>query len=253
MSRPADGGERLSSYWQPPMPEDVRPAPDQIEEQMRTELEHAVARQLVADVPVGVFLSGGLDSSTLSALAQKSVGGGLQTFSVGFAGPGAVSELPAAREIAVYLGSHHHELMMNADEVADGLEKIIDGLDAPLGDPTVIPTWFMSRFARERVTVVLSGEGADEVFGGYARQRYDVAIDWLGAAGRRLLPPALRVMGRKPSARLSRGQRASHPAASASWRGRRSRSRRVQAGRSPTRCARSTCSPRDSTRQPSTP
>jgi asparagine synthase (glutamine-hydrolysing) len=200
----ANGGERLRTYWAPPTPADLRPVPDQTDERLRTELEDAVARQLVADVPVGVFLSGGLDSSTLSALAQKRVGGGLQTFSVGFKGPGAVSELPAAREIADHLGSNHHELMMDANEVAGELEEIINGLDAPLGDPTVIPTWFMSRFARERVTVALSGEGADEVFGGYARQGYDVAIDWLGPAGRRFLPPALRMIGRKPSARFSR-------------------------------------------------
>jgi asparagine synthase (glutamine-hydrolysing) len=132
------------------------------------------------------------------------VSGPLQTFSVGFEGPGAVSELPAAREIADYLASDHHELMMDPEEVARDLEQILDGLDTPLADPTAIPTWYMSRLARERVTVALSGEGADEVFGGYARQRYDVAVDRIGGIGRRLLPAVLRIAGRPPSERLGR-------------------------------------------------
>jgi asparagine synthase (glutamine-hydrolysing) len=198
-----EGRERLESYWQPPDPGDPRGAPGEISSQLRSALEAAVDRQLVADVPVGVFLSGGLDSSTLSALALKNVSGALQTFSVGFEGEGAVSELPAAREIADHLGSNHHELMMDPTEVSKDLENILDGLDTPLADPTAIPTWYMSRFARQRVTVALSGEGADEIFGGYARQRLDVGIDRLGGFGRRLLPPVMRLMGRTPSHRLT--------------------------------------------------
>jgi asparagine synthase (glutamine-hydrolysing) len=178
--------------------------PDGITEMLRTELASAVDRQLVADVPVGVFLSGGLDSSTLCTLARSRVSGSLRTFSVGFEGPEAVSELPYAREVAEFLDSDHHELMMDPGTVAEDLERILEGLDAPLADPTVIPTWYMSQLAREMVTVALSGEGADEIFGGYARQRYDVGLDRLGAAGRRLLPIVLRLAGRRPSARLER-------------------------------------------------
>ncbi len=91
---------------------------------------------------------------------------------------------------------------MDPATVARDVEAIVDGLDSPLGDPTAIPTWYMSRLAREQVTVALSGEGADEIFGGYARQRYDVALDRIGRFGRRLLPFALRTTGRKPSERL---------------------------------------------------
>jgi asparagine synthase (glutamine-hydrolysing) len=204
LSVAADGSERLNSYWQPPAPGNPRSSAERSADRLKTALEEAVNRQLVADVPVGVFLSGGLDSSTVSALARESVSGALRTFSVGFEGPGAVSELPAARQIAEYLGSQHHELVMDADEVARDLGEIIAGLDIPLADPTAIPTWYMSRFARERVTVALSGEGADEIFGGYARQRYDVALDRLGGAGRTLLPLVLRLAGRSPSKRLLR-------------------------------------------------
>jgi asparagine synthase (glutamine-hydrolysing) len=200
----ADGDECLEPYWTPPGPAALRSIPDRLRQDFGEVLSGAVDRQLVADVPVGVFLSGGLDSSTVSALASRSVSGSLRTFSVGFEGPGAVSELPAAREIAHHLGSDHHELMMDADQVALDIEHIVDGLDAPLADPTTIPTWYMSRLARERVTVALSGEGADEIFGGYARQRYDVALDRIGGFGRKLLPMALRIVGRSPSVRLQR-------------------------------------------------
>ena len=199
-----DRRERVEAYWKPPAPGEPSAVSSQIVGEMRGVLENAVGRQLVADVPVGVFLSGGLDSSTVSALARRRVSGPLRTFSVGFEGPDAVSELPAAREIADYLESDHHELMMDPEEVARDLGQIIDGLDTPLADPTAIPTWYMSRLARERVTVALSGEGADEVFGGYARQRYDVALDRIGTLGRRLLPAALRIAGRPPSRRLER-------------------------------------------------
>jgi len=199
-----EGGERLTTFWRPPQAGERAAVPDGIAEILRSELASAVDRQLVADVPVGVFLSGGLDSSTLCSLARNRVSGSLRTFSVGFEGPEAVSELPYAREVAEFLDSDHHELVMDPETVAEDLELILEGLDAPLADPTVIPTWYMSRLARERVTVALSGEGADEIFGGYARQRYDVALDRLGAAGRRLLPTILRMAGRRPSDRLER-------------------------------------------------
>jgi asparagine synthase (glutamine-hydrolysing) len=197
-----DGSERAVAYWRPPEPEDGRAAPDDIVKQLRSTLENAVERQLVADVPVGVFLSGGVDSSTVSAFAARAVTGPLRTFSVGFEGPGAVSELPAARAVADRLGSDHHELMMDPATVARDLESILDGLDTPNADCTAIPTWYMSRLARGTVTVALSGEGADEIFGGYERQRFDVAFDVLGASGRRLIPWAMRLIGRRPSGRI---------------------------------------------------
>ena len=197
-----DGRERLDIYWKPPEPEQFSSIPRRIVDRLGDVLKASVGRQLVADVPVGVFLSGGLDSSTLSAVANGRADGRLQTFSVGFEGPDAVSELPAAREIADFLDSDHHELMMDPREVARDVEQIIDCLDVPLADPTAIPTWYMSKLARERVTVALSGEGADEVFGGYARQRYDVAFDRIGKVGRKLLPMAMLLAGRTSSTRL---------------------------------------------------
>lgn len=196
------GGERVRRYWRPPDPDEITAPPPDAAEALRETLASAVRRQLVADVPVGVFLSGGVDSSTVTALAKRAVSGPLRTFSVGFEGPGAVSELPAARVVAEHLGSDHHELVMDPGSVARDLTAILDGLDTPNADCTAIPTWYMSRLARERVTVALSGEGADEIFGGYERQRFDVAFDLLGGPGRRMVPAALRLTGRRPSARI---------------------------------------------------
>jgi asparagine synthase (glutamine-hydrolysing) len=165
-------------------------------------LRQAVRRQLVADVPVGVFLSGGLDSSTLTTLTRDVRPGPVETFAVGFTGDGAVSELPFAEEVARSLGTVHHELPMEAGRVASDLDSILARLDGPLGDATAIPTWYVSRLARETVTVALSGEGADELFGGYPRQRYDVGLDRIGAVGRRVLPLAFLATGHPVSDRM---------------------------------------------------
>ena len=202
LSLTADDREQLRAYWRPPETEAGRIVIDDAAERLRAILAGAVDRQLVADVPIGVFLSGGVDSSTVSALARRSISGRLTTFSVGFEGPGAVSELPAARAVAAHLDSNHHELVMDSQQVARDLEAILDGLDMPLADATAIPTWYMSKLARQWVTVALSGEGADEIFGGYERQRYDVALDRFGGLGRRLAPIAMRLLGRSPSERI---------------------------------------------------
>jgi asparagine synthase (glutamine-hydrolysing) len=91
---------------------------------------------------------------------------------------------------------------MDPKMVRRDLGAILDGLDLPLADPTAIPTWYMSKLARESVTVALSGEGADEIFGGYERQRYDVALDRFGSVGRWAVPWAMRIAGRSPSDRM---------------------------------------------------
>ena len=197
-------GERRYRYWEPPAAVDREIGAARVVELLSRKLSESTERQLVADVPVGVFLSGGLDSSTLTALVRRSGSGPVRTFSVGFEGPGAVSELPAASRVARCLETEHHELHMNPAQVARDLDRLLAGLDGPLGDATVIPTWYMSQLARRTVKVALSGEGADELFGGYARQQYDVWIDRLGPGGARLLPAALRLSGRAPSMRLRR-------------------------------------------------
>ena len=128
--------------------------------------------------------------------------GPVETFAVGFEGEGATSELPYAAEVAGRLGTVHRELPMDAERVALDLDAILSRLDGPLGDATAIPTWYVSRLARESVTVALSGEGADELFGGYPRQRYDVGLDTIGTVGRRILPLAFTATGRPVSDRM---------------------------------------------------
>jgi asparagine synthase (glutamine-hydrolysing) len=194
-------GEQLHRYWTPPVGAGA-PGAQEAGEELQRCLQAAVRRQLVADVPLGVFLSGGVDSGTLVALVRDADAGPVRTFSVGFVGPGAVSELPEARALSRALGTEHHQLVMDPGQVASDLDAILAGLDGPLGDATAIPTWYMSMLARQRVTVALSGEGADELFGGYARQLYDVWTDRIGRVGAALVPLALQLAGRPVSARL---------------------------------------------------
>jgi asparagine synthase (glutamine-hydrolysing) len=128
-------------------------------------LTDAVRRRLLSDVPVGAFLSGGLDSSLIAALMAREGGGTLRTFSIGFEDPD-LDESWAALAVARSLGAEHRTLTMPSPG-PDDLGAILARCDQPLADPAVIPTWYLSRLARTEVTVALSGEGADEVFAGY--------------------------------------------------------------------------------------
>ncbi len=135
--------------------------------EFREHLVEAVRDRLVADVPVGAFLSGGNDSSLVVAVMARELGVRPQTFSIGFTNsPG--SEHVAAREIATHLGCEHHELLVEPSAV-DLLPTIAEALDEPNGDSSCLPVYLLSRFARERVTVAISGDGGDEMFGGYGR------------------------------------------------------------------------------------
>ncbi|KUK41235.1 MAG: Asparagine synthetase [Clostridia bacterium 62_21] len=137
-------------------------------ETLREKLEKAVVKRLMADVPLGVLLSGGLDSSLVAAIAKKHTGQEqLNSFCVGMEGG---NDLPAAREVARYLGTIHHEYVFTKQEVLDVLPEVIYYLES--FDPSLIrsavPTYFVARLAAEHVKVILSGEGADELFSGYS-------------------------------------------------------------------------------------
>jgi len=136
---------------------------------VREGLERAVESHLMSDVPVGAFLSGGLDSSVIAAMARKHLGE-LHTFSVGIAGS---SDISAARRAAAHIGSIHHEYLMTAAEVLSCLPEIIGALESFDQDlvRSAVPTYFCSRLAAEHVKVILTGEGADELFAGYAYHR----------------------------------------------------------------------------------
>jgi asparagine synthase (glutamine-hydrolysing) len=126
----------------------------------------AVHDQLVADVPVGVFLSGGIDSSTIAALAQQRTKEPIHTFSIGFE-DAQFDEGRYARRMAAFLNCRHTEATLRESSLLENLDAALDCLDEPLGDPSVIPTYLLSRLAADHVKVVLGGDGGDELWGGY--------------------------------------------------------------------------------------
>ena len=128
----------------------------------------SIERRLIADVPLGAFLSGGVNSSTVCALIAKRLGVSLKTYSIGFEGASAESEHEVARAFARHIGAEHHEEIISPD-VGGFLENYGRLLDEPNADTSCLPTYYLSRFARRHVTVAISGDGGDELFGGYGR------------------------------------------------------------------------------------
>lgn len=169
------GGARETSRYVPSVldviaPEsllstDARHDRDAIGE-LERELDQAVESQLLADVPVGVFLSGGLDSSLVAALARRHVKGPLRSFSIGFAEK-TFDESAHAREVARALGLEHVEETVDEAKLLEVVDPVLDSLDEPFADHSIFPTYVLSRLAARHVKVVLGGDGADELFGGY--------------------------------------------------------------------------------------
>ncbi|PYX54323.1 MAG: hypothetical protein DMG76_22275 [Acidobacteria bacterium] len=157
----------------------------------REHLEHCVASHLMSDVPLGVFLSGGLDSSAVAALTTKIRKEHIETFSVGY-GEEAFSELPYARTIADHLRSRHYEVRLSRDEFFEILPRLIWHEDEPIVWPSSVALYFVARLARERVTVVLTGEGSDETLGGYTRYPWTLLNSRADNLYRRIMPAVLR-------------------------------------------------------------
>jgi len=145
---------------------DTRPLVE-LADELESILERSLRRRLISDVPLGAFLSGGVDSSTVCALVRRRLGLPLKTFSIGFEGS-TESEHLIARQFAKHLGAEHKERVLVPD-VSDFLLHVGSVLDEPNADSSCLPTYLLSRFARESVTVALSGDGGDEMFGGYGR------------------------------------------------------------------------------------
>ena len=150
--------------------------------QLEDRLERSVRQRLISDVPLGALLSGGIDSSLMVALMSRLSNAPVKTFSVGFDDQDGANELPHARRVAKQFGTDHHEIVVRPD-IPDLLQKLVWFWDEPFGVSSAVPTYLVSRVAREHVKVVITGDGGDEVFAGYPRYRWDRWADRAGGPG----------------------------------------------------------------------
>ncbi len=162
-----DGRVEVKPYWRLSYKK-REPVPDEREaaETLRELLADSVRMRLVSDVPLGVLLSGGIDSSTVAAMAVRASTETVKTFSISFA-ESSYDESAYARAVAKFLGTDHHEERLSVDLAADLVSEIGSWMDEPLSDPSLVPTYLLSRFTRKHVTVALGGDGGDELFAGY--------------------------------------------------------------------------------------
>ena len=188
-----DGETRVERYARP-APAEVRDEdPAELAEELRARLRDSVRAHLIADVPVGVLLSGGVDSSLLAALAAQESGKAVHTFSIGFV-ERSFDELDDARSVASMYGTRHEELTLRPD-AALLLPRLAETFDEPFADSSALPTYLVSELAARHVKVALSGEGGDELFGGY----YTYAADLLALRVGRFAPGVKPLVERLPS------------------------------------------------------
>ena len=172
-------GKAIETAWYVPSPDPDPPATEaEGRARLRERLEASVRSRLSGDVPVGAFLSGGMDSSVIAGLASRAMGGRLRTFTVGFEGAGPFDERACAREVARTYGTDHTEIVLSPAEAIAEVSALLDTLDEPFGDSSAIPTSLVSRHARRAVKVVLSGDGADELFAGYWKYVAESLSPW---------------------------------------------------------------------------
>ena len=188
------GGVSIRRYWDipttGPSEELDRLSDAELVTRFRDLLEHAVRIRLMADVPLGMFLSGGLDSSAIAALMAKMIDRPLQTFSVAFK-ERAFSELDYARQVSSAIGADAHEIVIDDQDFFGALPRLIWHEDEPIAHPSSIPLYFVSSLAREHVKVVLTGEGSDELLAGYGK--YPRALmNWRAAAAYGAVPEPMR-------------------------------------------------------------
>ena len=196
-------------YWELPQPDTAGPRrrPAELRRELVARLEEAVRLRLVADVPLGAFLSGGIDSSSVVAMMARAGSGRVKTFSIGFAAR-THDETRYARLVAQRYGTEHEEFVVEPDAVAI-LPQLVWHYGEPFADPSAIPTYYVAQMARRRVTVALTGDGGDEAFLGYARyraMRHLARLDRLPPASRLALARALALMPQDVQRRLRLAQ-----------------------------------------------
>ena len=182
----ADGSTKLERWWDVPFDEDESLDEPTVVARALELLDRSVERRLIADVPIGVLLSGGVDSSAVATLMRRHVSEPIRTYSVGFEDP-TFDERAAARTVAEHVGSVHRDVLVTADMVRSMLPGYLHWIDEPYADGSAIPTWYVSALAKDDVVVLLSGEGGDEVFAGY-----DTHAAFKAAALARRVPAAVR-------------------------------------------------------------
>jgi asparagine synthase (glutamine-hydrolysing) len=210
LSHEPGASPRIERYWQLQVPGIDGSPPtlalglDEAAAEVRRLLEKAIRRRLIADVPLGAFLSGGIDSSAIVALLASTIGEPVKTFTIGFDDRDGFDERPFARAVADQFRTEHHEEVVHAEAV-DLVEELVWHHDQPFGDSSAIPTYLLNQVARRHVTVALSGDGGDELFAGYERFAAALAVDRLlrlpepgRAVGERLVAalPATALRGR---------------------------------------------------------
>jgi len=199
------GIHRLHRYWSPTLEEENgsrgRSLDEECEE-LRTVLRESVRKELISDVPLGVFLSGGIDSSAVTAMMSQ-LGTEVKSFSVGFA-ERSFDESRYARQVAQHLGTDHHELTLEPSMLLDLIPKLPTLLDEPLGDASIIPTYLLSAFTRRHVKVALGGDGGDELFAGYPTVQAHRLAGYYNRAPRLLRKGLIEpVVGRLPVSRAN--------------------------------------------------
>jgi asparagine synthase (glutamine-hydrolysing) len=199
------GGIKIRRYWHLSFNDKPvnHPSEEACAEQLEAHLRESVRLHLVSDVPFGAFLSGGVDSSVIVALMHQIMDTPVKTFSVGFEGGGseAFSELPYARLVAKRFETDHHEIYVRPDDLMNLAEKVVWHLDQPIADNACIANYMVSKLASEHVKMVLTGEGADELFAGYARYAGEQFSSWTRLMPKHMKEMALSTLQRLPGLR----------------------------------------------------
>jgi asparagine synthase (glutamine-hydrolysing) len=198
-----DGQVTVKRYWDAAAVQPRAWQPEEAAEALRDALQRATIGQMMAEVPLGAFLSGGIDSSSIVAFMSQASRLPVNSFSIGF-DDGTYNELPFAREVATLFGTNHRERTVSP-RLSELFEKLVVHLDEPFADVSLFPTYMVSQLAREHVTVALSGDGGDELFGGYdAYQAQELAsrFAWMGET---LMPAAAAVAAALPPTEKKKG------------------------------------------------